>query len=139
YQTFAERCKITALCDIYPDNAEHMKRQYLLDCSIYSDYIELLQRVDIDLVSLYTLPYTHAEITIHALQAGKHVIVEKPMASSLEECDRMNEAAEASGKILSVISQNRFGDAVMKLKKVLDTGLAGRIVHAQINSFWWRG
>jgi len=139
YQTFGDRCKITALCDIYPDKAEKHKQRFQLDCSIYSDYEELLQRDDIDLVSVCTPPYTHADITVNALRAGKHVIVEKPMASSLEECDRMNEAAEASGKILSVISQNRFGDAVMKLKKVLDTGLAGRIVHAQINSFWWRG
>lgn len=110
-----------------------------MNCEIVNDYKNLLSRDDIDLVSICTPPYTHADLSVDFLQAGKHVIVEKPMASSLAECDRMNEAAAASGKILSVISQNRFGDAVMKLKSVFDSGLAGRIVHAQVDSFWWRG
>jgi len=139
YLTFGERCRIVALSDIYTDKAEQAKRKYGLDCMIFHDYQEMLARDDIDLVSVCTPPYTHADIAVAALRAGKHVIVEKPMASSLAECDRMNEAAAASGKILSVISQNRFGDAVMKLKRVLDSGLAGRIVHAQVDSHWWRG
>jgi UDP-N-acetyl-2-amino-2-deoxyglucuronate dehydrogenase len=139
YLTFGARCQIVALCDIYPEKAQERKQKHNLNCDVVSDYRELLSRDDIDLVSVCTPPYTHADIAVEALHAGKHVIVEKPMASSLAECDRMNEAAEASGKILSVISQNRFGDAVMKLKKVLDSGLAGRIVHAQVDSFWWRG
>jgi len=139
YLTFGERCQIVALCDIYTDKAEQSKQKYQLDCAIFRDYQEMLARNDIDLVSVCTPPYTHADIAVAALRAGKHVIVEKPMASSLAECDRMNEAAAASGKILSVVSQNRFGDAVMRLKRVLDSGLAGRIVHAQVDSLWWRG
>ncbi|NOV03892.1 Gfo/Idh/MocA family protein [Paenibacillus planticolens] len=139
YQTLGERCQIVALCDIYTDKAEQFKQKHNLECMIYSDYREMLSRDDIDLVSVCTPPYTHADIAVYALNAGKHVIVEKPMASSLEECDRMIEAAEASGKILSIVSQNRFGDSVMKLKAVLDSGLAGKIVHAQVDSFWWRG
>jgi UDP-N-acetyl-2-amino-2-deoxyglucuronate dehydrogenase len=139
YLTFGTRCQIAALCDMYPEKAQERKQKYKLNCDVVSDYRELLSRGDIDLVSVCTPPYTHADIAVEALQAGKHVIVEKPMASSLAECDRMNEAAAASGKILSVISQNRFGDAVMKLKRVLEFGLAGRIVHAQVDSFWWRG
>jgi UDP-N-acetyl-2-amino-2-deoxyglucuronate dehydrogenase len=139
YITFGERCQIVALCDMYADKAEQYKQKYKLECTIFNDYHELLSRDDIDLVSVCTPPYTHADIAVDAFKAGKHVIVEKPMASSLDECDRMNEAAEASGKILSVVSQNRFGDSVIKLKQVLDSGLAGRIVHAQVDSFWWRG
>lgn len=139
YLTFKERCQIVALSDIYVEKAESTKQKYQLDCAIYKDYQELLERDDIDLISVCSPPYTHAEISVNALNSGKHVIVEKPMASSLKECDLMNEAAKASGKILSVISQNRFGDAIMKLKHVLDSGLAGRIVHAQVDSFWWRG
>lgn len=139
YRTFRNRCEIAALCDIYVDKAEKGRQRYQLGCAVYQDYQELLQRDDIDLVSVCTPPYTHAEIAVNALKCGKHVIVEKPMASSLEECDRMNEAAAAAGKILSVISQNRFGDTIVKLKRVLDSGLAGNIVHAQVDSFWWRG
>lgn len=139
YSQFADRCRIVALCDIASEKAEEKKRKFALDCAVTGDCDELLSRGDIDLVSVCTPPFTHAEIAINALRAGKHVLVEKPMASSLAECDRMNEAAAASGKILSVVSQNRFGDAAMKLKRVLESGLVGRILHAQVDSFWWRG
>ncbi|CAG7637126.1 Inositol 2-dehydrogenase/D-chiro-inositol 3-dehydrogenase [Paenibacillus solanacearum] len=139
YLTFKGRCQIVAVCDFYVEKAEKCKQKYQLDCAVYHDYHELLGQDDIDLISVCTPPYTHAEIAVNALKSGKHVVVEKPMASSLEECDRMNDAAHKSGKILSVISQNRFGDAIMKLKRVLDSGLAGTIVHAQVDSHWWRG
>ncbi|WP_152657099.1 Gfo/Idh/MocA family protein [Oceanobacillus sp. CFH 90083] len=139
YLEFQDRCKITALCDIYPEKAEMQAKEFDLDAAIYSDYKELLQQENVDLVSVCTPPYTHADITIEALNQGKHVIVEKPMASSLKECDAMNEAAERSGKILSVVAQNRFTSPMMKLKHVLDTKLMGPIVHTQVDSFWWRG
>lgn len=73
------------------------------------------------------------------MEANKHVLVEKPMASSLEECDLMNDAARRTGKILSVVAQNRFRTPMMKLKSVLDSKLMGEIVHVQVDSFWWRG
>lgn len=138
YLRFKDRCKIVAICDLYPEKAEELRKQYGLEARIVKDHAELLQE-DVDLISVCTPPYTHADIAVDALNAGKHVVVEKPMASSLEECDRMNAAAASSGKILSVISQNRFGDGIRKLKRALDSGLAGRIVHAQVDSYWWRG
>jgi len=73
------------------------------------------------------------------LNAGRHVLVEKPMAASLQECDEMIAAAEASGKNLSVIAQNRFRTPVWNLKTVLDTGMIGKVVHVQVDSHWWRG
>ncbi|NLM96816.1 MAG: Gfo/Idh/MocA family oxidoreductase [Halanaerobiaceae bacterium] len=139
YLQFPERCKIVALCDIYPEKAERGAENFGLAVDIYDDHRKMLDREDIDLVSVCTPPYTHAEISINFLRAGKHVLCEKPMASSLAECDEMNEAAEESGKILSIIAQNRFCAPMMKLKKILETGLAGQIVHAQVDSFWWRG
>jgi UDP-N-acetyl-2-amino-2-deoxyglucuronate dehydrogenase len=139
YQQFPEKCKIVALCDIYPEKAEKKANEFNLNVDIYKDYEQLLIRSDIDLVSVCTPPYTHAEISIACLNAGMHVIVEKPMASSLKECVAMNLAQETSGKILSVISQNRFTNPMMKLKAILDTKLMGPIVHSQIDSFWWRG
>ncbi|MDR3138929.1 MAG: Gfo/Idh/MocA family oxidoreductase, partial [Treponema sp.] len=100
---------------------------------------DVLSAKDIDLVSICTPPYCHAEIAIDFLKAGKNVIVEKPMAASLEECDAMIAAAKASGKVFSVIAQNRFRDPIMNLKTVLDSGKIGRVVHAQVDSYWWRG
>lgn len=138
YLQFPQRCKIVALCNLNPDKAEAKRAQYGLDARVVSDYRELFQD-GIDLVSLCLPPYVHAPATIDFLKAGSHVIVEKPMASSLKECDEMIEAAKRSGKLLSVIAQNRFRNPIMKLKQVLDSGLAGRILHAQADSLWWRG
>ncbi len=139
YLRFPERCEIVAISDIYADKAQSRIDRFKLSKAIaVSDYRELLT-LDIDLVSVCTPPYTHAPISVDFLTAGKHVLVEKPMASSLQECDEMNEAARKSGKILSVVAQNRFRNPMMKLKSVLDSGLAGPIVHAQVDSYWWRG
>ena len=123
---FSDWCEIVALCDIKPDKAKQMARQFSLHVDVYDDHRSMLERDDIDLVSICTPPYTHAELAIDFLDAGKHVFVEKPMASSLEECDAMNEAARRSGKVLSVVAQNRFRKPMMKLKQVLESGLAGR-------------
>lgn len=139
YLELNKDCTIVALCDIYPEKAKAIAHELNLDVDISNDFKSLITRSDIDLVSVCTPPYTHAEIAVEFLNHGKHVLVEKPMASSLAECDTMNDAAERNKKILSVISQNRFSDPMMKLKSVLDTKLMGPIVHTQIDSYWWRG
>ena len=139
YLAFPERCKITALVDIYPEKAEKKKTEYGLDAKVYSSHKDILEDPSIDLVSVCTPPYCHAEIAIDFLNSGKNVIVEKPMAPSLEECDEMIAARDRSGKLLSAVAQNRFRTSIMNLKKALDSGLIGRVLHAQIDSLWWRG
>ncbi|TDY42174.1 putative dehydrogenase [Alicyclobacillus sacchari] len=139
YMSFPNRCQIVAVCDIYVDKAEKSIEDYHVNASAVADYKQLLNNPDIDLVSICTPPSTHAEIAIDFLKAGKHVLVEKPMAASLAECDAMIAAANESGRILSVIAQNRFRTPWMKLKQVLDENVAGKILHAQVDSFWWRG
>ena len=61
------------------------------------------------------------------------------MAPSLAECDAILAAADRGGAVLSVVAQNRFTNPMMRLKQVLDSGLAGRVLHAQVDSHWWRG
>lgn len=139
YLTFPARCKIVAFCDIYPEKAEKKAKELGLDVEIVDDHKKLLGRDDIDLVSVCTPPYTHAEITENFLLEGKNVLCEKPMAASLEECDRMLAAQKKSGKILSSVAQNRFRNPIMHLKQTLDTGKIGKVLHAQIDSHWWRG
>lgn len=139
YLSFPQRCQIVALVDIVPQKAEEKARKYGLVCDVYDDHLKILDRTDIDLVDICTPPYVHAQIAINALGSGKNVLVEKPMAASLEECDRMLAAAAQSGKVLSSIAQNRFRTPVAGLKSVLDSGVAGAVKHAQIDSFWWRG
>jgi predicted dehydrogenase len=139
FKTLSGRCVVRALCDLYPEKAEKFAAAHGLEVVVYKDYREILCREDIDLVSICLPPSEHAETTIAALEAGKHVIVEKPMAASLAECDLMIEAADKSGKLLSVVAQNRYSIPAMKLKQVIESGLAGRVLHATANSLWWRG
>ena len=81
YLRFADRCRIVALCDIYPKKAEEKRNGYSLDgAKVYGDHEQMLQdtTLNIDLVSICTPPYTHAEIAVNCMRAGKHVIIEKP-------------------------------------------------------------
>jgi predicted dehydrogenase len=139
YLAFPDRCKITHLVDIFPQKAEEKNNAANIGAKVSASYKDILNAPDIDLVSVCTPPFCHAEIAIDFLNAGKNVLVEKPMAASLEECDAMIAAAKKSGKLLSVIAQNRFRDTVFNLKKVLDSALIGKVVYAQVESLWWRG
>ena len=138
YLMFPERCRIAALVDIIPEKARRMKEQYHLDAEVFGNHLDILD-LDLDLVDVCTPPYVHAEISINALKHGKNVVCEKPMAASLEECDAMLKARDESGKKLSIIAQNRFRVPIRNLKALLDSGMAGRVRHAQIDSLWFRG
>ena len=139
YLMFPERCKIAALVDIVPGKAQKYKEQYGLDCDVYEAHEDMLSRNDIDLADVCTPPYVHASISVNCLRSGMNVLCEKPMAASLEECDAMIKARDESGKILSIIAQNRFRKPIRDLKALLDSGLAGPVRHAQVDSYWWRG
>lgn len=141
YMKFPERCQIVAVVDVYVEKAQKRISEYRLKEAVAVATVqELLHTdIDIDLVSICTPPYTHASIACDFMRAGKHVLVEKPMASSLEEADQMLKAARESGKLLSVVAQNRFTTPMMKIKGVLDSKLIGPILHVQVDSYWWRG
>jgi predicted dehydrogenase len=140
YKQFGTRCSIQSLCDIYPEKAQALASEKGLDtATCHADYRQAIDRPEVDLVSICLPPSAHAETAIFALDAGKHVLLEKPMAPSLEECDAILAAAARSGARLSVVSQNRFQTTMFRLKHVLDSGLAGRLLHAAVNSYWWRG
>ncbi len=138
--TFPERCRIVALCDIYPEKAEAMRQKYGLDCQVYDDHEKMLfSEHSIDLVHVCTPPYVHAEIAINAMNAGCNTVVEKPMATCLAECDSMLEAERRNQVTMACIAQNRFRNSIYKLKKTADSSLAGRICCAHVDSLWWRG
>ena len=139
YKRFPQRCEVRVLCDLYPEKAQALAGQLSISPDILEDYRDALNRSDVELVSICLPPSLHAEVSIAASSAGKHVLVEKPMASSLQECDEMIRAAEGAGRFLSVVAQNRFKTPIRRLKAVLDSGAAGRVLHATVNSLWWRG
>jgi len=148
YLAFPERCRIVAVADIDVPRAERQIDKYQLEHAVAADRLDTVLAgqgagagpgEDIDLASVCTPPGSHAQIATQLLEAGIHTLLEKPMAPSLAECDAILAAADRSGAILSVVAQNRFTAPMMKLKQVLDSGLAGRVLHAQVDSFWWRG
>ena len=139
YLRFPERARIVALVDIIPGKAQKVKEEFGLDCEVYLDHHEILGREDIDLFDVCTPPYVHAEISINAMKAGKNVICEKPMAPSLAECDEMIRVRNETGVKLSIIAQNRFRKPIRDLKALLDSGIAGPVRHASVDSLWWRG
>jgi predicted dehydrogenase len=140
YLAHQDRCAIRALCDLFPEKAEKLKEKYgLAQAQVYASYEEILPRGDIRLVSICTPPFTHAPAAIALMGAGKHVVTEKPMAASLEECDAMLAAQRASGVYLGVVSQNRFQPDNWKLHELLRSGMAGRPLFGQVESYWFRG
>ena len=123
YLAFQDRCHIAALCDLVPQKAEALKEKYhLKDTAVYSGCKEMAERSDIRLVSICTPPFTHGESAVICMKAGKHVLVEKPMASSLEECDEMMRVQRETGCYLGVVSQNRYLRDNRSLKSVISSG-----------------
>lgn len=139
YRALAGRCEIRAVVDIFPDKARIKADKYGLSCEAVADYHDLLARDDIQLVSVCLPPGLHCQVSVDFLLAGKHVLCEKPMAPTLEECDRMLAAEKKGGARLSIVAQNRFKADVMKTKHLLDSGALGEVLFAQANSLWWRG
>lgn len=139
--TFPQRCRIAALVDIYPEKAEAAKEKYgLSEAQVFDSHEKMLRSgLKIDLVHVCTPPSAHAEIAIHCMDAGMNVLVEKPMAPSLAECDAMLAAEKRNRVTLGCIAQNRFRNSIYKLKRMADSGLAGKIRCAHVNSLWWRG
>jgi predicted dehydrogenase len=132
--------RIVALADLDLAGPTAKREAFgLEDARVYDDVAAMLEAEDLDLVSVTTPPSAHAPLAIQVLEAGVNAVVEKPMATSLEECDAMLAAQRASGKILSTIAQNRFRDEMARLKAVLDSGKIGPLSHARIASEWWRG
>jgi UDP-N-acetyl-2-amino-2-deoxyglucuronate dehydrogenase len=117
------------------------KAQILADnysCKAYSSMEELLADPNVDVVSICTPNGLHAAHTIQSLNARKHVLCEKPMALSVQDCGEMIKAAERNNKRLFAIKQNRFNPPVEAVKRLIDEGKLGEIYSVQLNCFWNR-
>nr|WP_144923642.1 Gfo/Idh/MocA family oxidoreductase [Paenibacillus bovis] len=116
---------IAAVCDINEDRVNEVAEQY--GVKAYTNYEELLANPDIDVVSVCTPNYLHAPISIAALQSGKHVLCEKPMATSREEAVQMINAAKLAGKKLMIAHNQRFVPSHQKARKLIESGELGKI------------
>lgn len=112
---------MVAFCDIIEQRAIDAKNRFgTPDAKVYTDYKELLKDETIQVVHVCTPNISHAPISIDALNAGKHVLCEKPMAKTADEAKAMVEAAKKNNKILSIGYQNRYRADVQFMKKVYE-------------------
>ncbi len=132
-----EGARLVAVADTVRERAEKVAAKYGA-ARVYSDHRALLDDPEIDAVCVCTPSGTHADIAIDALQAGRHVVVEKPMDVSVEACDRLIAAEDASGKVLTVISQHRFDPATLLVKQAVEQGRLGDILLADASVKWYR-
>ena len=129
--------ELVAVADSVSERAQNMAKKFNVN-RIYSDFSEMIADADIDIVSICTPSGMHADMAIRAMEAGKHVVIEKPMEVTLEACDRMIAAEARTGKKLTVISQHRFDAATLLVKEAIDSGKLGKIVLADAYVKWWR-
>lgn len=120
--------EIVAFCDIIVERAQAAAGKYgAPGAAVYEDYRDLIARDDIEVVHVCTPNSSHAEISIAALRAGKHVLCEKPMAKTAAEARAMLDAYHSSGKLLTIGYQNRYRPNAQFLKKVAANGELGEI------------
>lgn len=134
---FPDTARITAVANRSIQRAHDIIARYHLAATAYSDYRQAIDGADI--VVICTPPDSHRAIAEAAFAGGAHVLVEKPMAPCLADCDAMIDAAKRSGKLLSVVAQSRFISTIHHAITMMHSGDFGRILFAQVNSFWWRG
>lgn len=120
-----KKVELVAVCDINEARADEFSSEY--NAKAFYDYKSMLAEADIDAVSVCTPNYLHATITIAALNAGKHVLCEKPMATSFDEAKAMISAAEKSGKKLMIAHNQRFATSHAKARKLIENGEIGKI------------
>ena len=122
--------ELVAFCDINEVRLAEKGKQYGV-ARLYNHHQELLAQPDIDAISICTWNNSHAEIAIAGLEAGKHVLVEKPLSMTVEEALAVEVAAEKSGKVAQVGFVRRHGDNNKILKKFIDDGDLGEIYYAK--------
>ncbi|GIV80235.1 MAG: hypothetical protein KatS3mg050_4629 [Litorilinea sp.] len=128
--TLEEQYRVTAVVDA--DEGRRQEAVERFDCMAYTDYNELLNDPGVELVVVALPSHLHASASIAALEKGKHVVCEKPMATSLEDADRMIQAAADTGRVLTIFQQRRYQPEFIKVREILSSGLLGRIVQIRV-------
>jgi UDP-N-acetyl-2-amino-2-deoxyglucuronate dehydrogenase len=131
-----EHGKLVAVSSRNPDNAKRLTDQYGVEG--YTDYNEMLKRDDLDIVCVCTPSGAHLEPAVAAAEAGKHVVVEKPLEITLERCDAIIRACDDAGVRLCAIFNSRFTESSQLVKKTIDSGRFGRLTLGDAYIKWYR-
>ncbi|WP_223111610.1 Gfo/Idh/MocA family protein [Thiospirochaeta perfilievii] len=138
-----EGVDLVALCDPSVDKMDARVEQYTnavpgATIKKFLSYKEMLSSMDLDFVTIATESGLHAGITIDCLNAGVHVIVEKPMALSTSDAEAMVKCAKDNNKKLAVCFQNRFNAPIVKTREAFESGRLGRLMHSSVQVRWNR-
>ena len=138
--TQRDRIDMYAFCDLIPERAEEARAKYGCEgAKVFTDYHELLADPDIYAVHVLTPNVSHCQISCDAMEAGKHVICEKPMAATYADAKRMYDTHIRTGKLLTIGYQYRHIDGHKAMKEYIDTGALGEIYYAEATAFRRRG
>lgn len=136
------KLEIVAVCDIISESMEILLAKHGLEkdetIRRYTDYKQMIKENEIELISIATESGIHAEIALYCIENGIHVIIEKPMAMSLEDADKIITLAEEKHVKVSACHQNRFNIAVQEMRQALETGRFGKLSHGSIHVRWNR-
>jgi len=127
---------IVAVCDKDAGKANAAAQQF--DAVAYTNYREMLAAGEFDVLHICLPHFLHADVAIDALRAGYHVLCEKPMATTLDDAQRMCDAARETGKHLSIIFQNRYNPGSVLIKETLESGALGKIRGGWFRVNWFR-
>ncbi|MEH7504652.1 Gfo/Idh/MocA family oxidoreductase [Neobacillus drentensis] len=138
-----DEAELVALCDITEEKSIQRKEQYdseisNSDVKIYTDYIEMLKNEDIDVVTIATESGYHAKHALDCINHGSHVLIEKPMALSVEDADQIIALAKEKEKKVCVSHQNRFNPPIQKLRRAIEEGRFGRLINGTARILWTR-
>lgn len=138
-----EEIELVAVCDLVESRAIDRKNQYEQTISdsnvaVYTDYKLMLKNEAIDAIAIATESGYHAEHAFYCLDLKKHILVEKPMAMSVEDARQMIESAEKNGVKLAVSHQNRFNAPIQKLRRAIEEDRFGRIINGTARILWTR-
>ncbi|MEX0749414.1 MAG: Gfo/Idh/MocA family oxidoreductase [Dehalococcoidia bacterium] len=132
-----DRARVIAIADISEVAARKQAETYDIE-HVFTDWREMLNRPDVQAVSICTPPFLHVEQSVGALSAGKHVICEKPVAPTLAGIDAIAEAQRASGTVFEGVFQHRVGQGARQVKALLDAGRFGRLRFGLSETLWQR-
>lgn len=134
--------EIVAVCDVLEEKMEELLAKYGLekDESIkrYTDYKKMVEELQPELASIATESGLHAEIALYCIEKGVNLIIEKPMAMSIEDANKIIDLAEKKNVKVSACHQNRFNVAIQKLRKAVESGRFGKLSHGSIHVRWNR-
>ncbi len=126
----ANEAPVAAICDLLEERAHALAEQYGIP-RVYGDWREMLEKEKPDVVSVCLANVLHREVTVAALEAGAHVLCEKPLATSVAEAHEMFDAARKADRLLMAAQHFRFSAEARAIKRVIDSGALGEIYHAE--------